>query len=37
MTIEHVAMYVQDLEKMKEFYETSFFGLANQKYHNSKT
>jgi lactoylglutathione lyase len=30
-------MYVADLEKMKDFYETYFFATANSLYHNPKT
>lgn len=36
MKIEHIAIWVKDLEKMKAFYETYFDGKANQKYHNEK-
>lgn len=34
MKIEHVAIWVKDLEAMKEFYITYFNGKANEKYHN---
>jgi lactoylglutathione lyase len=34
MRIEHVAIWVKDLEKMKAFYETYFNGESNEKYHN---
>lgn len=37
MRIDHVAMYVQDLEKMKSFYEQYFQAEANQKYRNERT
>lgn len=37
MIINHVAMYVADLEKMKSFYETYFLATANKVYHNPKT
>jgi lactoylglutathione lyase len=37
MNINHVALYVQDLEKMKVFYETYFNAKANALYHNPKT
>ena len=37
MQLEHVALYVQDLEAMKEFYVRYFNATAGQKYHNSKT
>jgi lactoylglutathione lyase len=36
MKIEHIAMWVDDLEKMKEFYETYFEAQAGEKYVNSK-
>ena len=35
MKIEHIAIWVNDLEKMKDFYCTYFQGTANQKYTNS--
>ena len=34
MRINHVAIYVNDLEKTKEFYTKYFQAKANQKYHN---
>jgi lactoylglutathione lyase len=34
MKIEHVAIWVKDLEKMKSFYETYFKGKAGNLYHN---
>ncbi|MDA1476326.1 VOC family protein [Bacillus changyiensis] len=34
MKIEHVAMWVNDIEAMKTFYVTYFNGKANAKYHN---
>ncbi|WP_080874474.1 VOC family protein [Oceanobacillus timonensis] len=34
MKIEHVAIWVKDLEAMKHFYETYFNGSASAKYHN---
>ena len=34
--IEHVAMWVKDLEKMKTFYETYFSADAGEKYHNER-
>lgn len=37
MKIEHIAMYVKDLEAMKEFYCHYFNGDANDKYNNPKT
>lgn len=36
MKIEHVAIWVKDLEKMKEFYETYFQAVAGEKYYNEK-
>lgn len=37
MKIEHVALYVKDLEKAKEFFVTYLNGKANDGYHNLKT
>lgn len=37
MKINHVAMYVNDLEKSKEFYVRYFGAKSNEKYINSKT
>ena len=37
MRIEHVAAYVSDLEKAREFFETYFEGTAGEKYHNQRT
>ncbi|MDO4454360.1 MAG: VOC family protein [Eubacteriales bacterium] len=37
MKIEHIAMYVNDLEKAKEFFVKYFKAAANQEYHNQKT
>ena len=34
MRIEHVAVWVQDLEGMRDFYVRYFNGRANDKYHN---
>ncbi|GIZ16270.1 VOC family protein [Capnocytophaga catalasegens] len=34
MKIEHVAFWVNDLEKMKNFYQTYFNGTPSEKYHN---
>ncbi len=34
MKIEHIALWVNDLEQMKEFYCNYFNGVANQKYVN---
>lgn len=36
MKIEHLAIWVKDLEKMKIFYENYFNGKAGEKYHNPK-
>ncbi|MDO5088798.1 MAG: VOC family protein [Leptotrichiaceae bacterium] len=37
MKINHVALYTENLEKSKEFYEKYFGAKANTKYHNPKT
>lgn len=37
MKIEHVAMYVADLEAAKEFYVKYFHAKSNELYHNPKT
>lgn len=37
MTIDHIALYAEDLEKEKEFFEIYFDGKAGSKYHNEKT
>ena len=37
MKIEHVAMYVEDLEKAKEFFVKYFNAVPNNMYHNKKT
>ncbi|MDN5200867.1 VOC family protein [Fulvivirgaceae bacterium BMA10] len=34
MKIEHIAIWVRDLERMKSFYTTYFNGLANDRYVN---
>lgn len=34
MRIDHVAIYTNDLEKLRLFYETYFNGKANTLYHN---
>ena len=36
MKIEHIAIWVKDLEKMKNFYEIYFQATANDIYHNQK-
>ncbi len=35
MKIEHIAMYVSDLNKAKAFFEKYFNATSNQKYHNA--
>ena len=37
MQLAHIALYVQDLEGMKDFYVRHFGATASAKYHNSKT
>ena len=37
MKIEHVAMYVNDLEKARDFFVTYLDGVSNDGYHNRKT
>lgn len=37
MRIDHMALYVQDLEGAKAFFETYFAGAAGKKYHNPTT
>ena len=37
MKIEHIAIYVKDLEKSKLFYEKYFNAKSNEKYRNPKT
>ena len=37
MKIEHVAMYVEDLEKAREFFVKYLGGKSNSIYHNKKT
>lgn len=37
MRIEHVAMYVNDLSKTKEFFEKYFNAKSNEGYHNKNT
>lgn len=36
MKIEHVAVWVSDLEKMRSFYETYFEASSNEKYINAQ-
>lgn len=35
--IEHVALWVQDLERMRGFYESRLGGRSGQRYHNAAT
>lgn len=35
--LEHIAMYVNDLEGAKKFFEEYFNAKSNEKYHNTKT
>ena len=37
MKIEHIAMYVNDLEKARDFFVTYFNAVSNEGYHNPKT
>lgn len=37
MKVEHVAMYVKDLEKAKEFFVKYFGAASNAGYHNERT
>ena len=37
MLIEHIAMYVNDLEKAREFFVEFFGAVSNEGYHNVKT
>ena len=37
MKINHVAIYVKDLEKTRELYEKYFEARANEKYHTKNT
>lgn len=37
MKIDHIAMYVCDLEKVKEFFVRFFGAHSNEMYHNPKT
>jgi lactoylglutathione lyase len=36
MKIEHIAIWVKDLENMKNFYQTYFDAKAGEKYYNAK-
>lgn len=37
MRIEHIAMYVKDLEAAKEFFIKYFNAISNERYHNKTT
>ena len=37
MRIEHVALYVEDLERARDFFIRYFDGISNEQYHNKKT
>jgi len=37
MKISHIALYVKDIEKVKEFYKKYFHAMNNEKYQNVKT
>lgn len=37
MKLEHIALYVEDLEAIKSFYIRHFGATANNKYHNPRT
>ena len=37
MKIEHIAMYVQDLEKTRDFFVKYFAAKSNAMYHNPNT
>lgn len=37
MYIDHIAIFTNDLERMKDFYLKYFSGKANEKYYNAKT
>ena len=37
MKIEHIAIWVQDLERMKDFYQKYFKGTASELYYNKQT
>lgn len=37
MNIEHIALYVKDLEKSRNFYIKYFKAVCGEKYHNPKT
>ena len=37
MKIDHIALYTDDLERARAFYERYFAATANDRYHNVKT
>ncbi|MDF2869161.1 MAG: glyoxalase [Anaerocolumna sp.] len=37
MKIEHIALYVKDLENSRNFFQQFFGGISNDGYHNPKT
>lgn len=37
MRIEHIALYVNDLEKARDFFVTYFNAVSNEGYHNPRT
>ena len=37
VSINHVAVFVRDLEAVRSFYETYFEAVANDQYHNPRT
>lgn len=37
MNIDHIALFVNDLEGAKQFFETYFNGKSNDMYHNPRT
>jgi len=37
MRINHIAVYVRDIETARDYYEKYFNGVANTQYHNPKT
>ena len=37
MRIEHIGLWVKDLESMKSFYDTYFHAKSSELYHNKKT
>ncbi len=37
MILDHIALYVEDLELMRAFYQRHFGATANEKYHNRRT